>query len=57
MKNLWQDLKQVLGGEAVSDWPWLAERLGHLKVIEVADTLNGSKVAQSELEHRDRQLE
>jgi diguanylate cyclase (GGDEF)-like protein/PAS domain S-box-containing protein len=41
---------EVLGGEPVESWPWLCERLGHLKVIEVADTLNGSKVAAVELE-------
>jgi diguanylate cyclase (GGDEF)-like protein/PAS domain S-box-containing protein len=40
---------EVLAGENLGDWPWLVERLGHLRVIEVADTLDGSKVAQSEL--------
>jgi diguanylate cyclase (GGDEF)-like protein/PAS domain S-box-containing protein len=40
---------EVLEGENLGDWPWLVERLGHLRVIEVADTLDGSKVAQSEL--------
>ncbi len=40
----------VLAGEALDSWPWLRKRLGHLKVIEVADTLKGSKVAKAELE-------
>lgn len=40
----------VLAGEALDSWPWLSKRLGHLKVIEVADTLKGSKVAKAELE-------
>ena len=41
---------EVLAGEPIDNWPWLCERLGHLKVIEVADTLNSSKVAAAELE-------
>jgi diguanylate cyclase (GGDEF)-like protein/PAS domain S-box-containing protein len=41
---------EILGGESLENWPWLSERLGHLKVIEVADTLNGSRVATAELE-------
>jgi len=41
---------EVLGGEPLENWPWLRGRLGHLKVVEVADTLNGSKMAQAELE-------
>jgi diguanylate cyclase (GGDEF)-like protein/PAS domain S-box-containing protein len=40
----------VLQGEDLEDWPWLRERLGHLKVIEVADTLQGSRVSEAELE-------
>ena len=39
----------VMSGEALDDWPWMRERLGHLKVIEVADTLKGSKTSSSEL--------
>ena len=39
-----------LHGEALDSWPWLSKRLEHLKVIEVADTLKGSKVARAELE-------
>ena len=42
---------ETLVGESLEDWPWLCERLGHLKVIEVADTLNGSRIAEAEL-HR-----
>ena len=41
---------EVIGGEALESWPWLQKRLGHLKIIEVADTLNGSKVATAELQ-------
>jgi diguanylate cyclase (GGDEF)-like protein/PAS domain S-box-containing protein len=41
---------EVLRGEGLSDWPWLKRRLGHLKVIEVADTLQGSKSSRAELE-------
>jgi diguanylate cyclase (GGDEF)-like protein/PAS domain S-box-containing protein len=39
----------VLQGEVLGDWPWLCKRLGHLRVIEVADTVNGPKSAESEL--------
>ena len=39
----------VLKGENLGDWPWLVKRLGHLRVVEVADTLDGSKVAKAEL--------
>jgi len=39
----------VLQGEQLSDWPWLCKRLGHLRVIEVADTVNGPKSADAEL--------
>ena len=41
---------EVLEGEALDNWPWLRGRLGHLRVIEVADTLNGSKSSRGELE-------
>ena len=33
---------EALEGEPLDNWPWLRGRLGHLKVVEVADTLNGS---------------
>ena len=39
----------VLKGENLEDWPWLCNRLGHLRVIEVADTVGGPKSAKSEL--------
>lgn len=38
-----------LAGEPMDNWPWLRERLGHLKIVEVADTLNGSRQATAEL--------
>jgi len=40
---------EVLKGENLGDWPWLVKRLGHLSVVEVNDTLAGSKVAKAEL--------
>ncbi len=40
----------VLADERLDDWPWLRERLGHLRVIEVADTLGGPRAAKDELE-------
>ena len=39
----------VLQGEALASWPWLSERLGHLRVVEVADTKKGSKSSSAEL--------
>ena len=39
----------ILQGEKLEDWPWLCKRLGHLRVIEVADTVGGPKSAESEL--------
>jgi diguanylate cyclase (GGDEF)-like protein/PAS domain S-box-containing protein len=41
---------EVLGGEPLANWPWLYKRLGHLKIVEIADTLNGPKVATAELQ-------
>ena len=41
----------VLAGEKLDDWPWLRQRLDHLRVVEVADTMNGPAVAKNELEH------
>ena len=40
---------EMLGGEVLQTWPWLHKRLGHLKVIEVADTLKGAKNSSAEL--------
>ncbi len=39
----------VLKGEKLEDWPWLCKRLGHLRVIEVANTVGGPKSTESEL--------
>jgi diguanylate cyclase (GGDEF)-like protein/PAS domain S-box-containing protein len=40
----------VLAGEQLENWPWLQQRLGHLRIIEVADTVNGPRQAHDELE-------
>ncbi len=40
---------KVLTGESLADWPWLCKRLGHLRVIEVADTVKGPSAARDEL--------
>ncbi len=40
----------LLKNEKLDDWPWLCERLGHLRIIEVADTLTGPKGAKDELQ-------
>ena len=39
-----------LAGEKLADWPWLCSRLGHLRVVEVADTLSGPRPARDDLE-------
>ncbi len=41
---------EVLIGQQLDDWQWLQNRLGHLKVVEVADTLQGSKSSTQELQ-------
>ncbi|MEJ2128962.1 MAG: EAL domain-containing protein, partial [Woeseiaceae bacterium] len=41
---------EVLIGQKLDDWQWLQKRLGHLKVVEVADTLQGSRSSRAELE-------
>ena len=41
---------EMLNGEALENWSWLSKRLGHLKVIEVADTLKGPRSSKTELE-------
>ncbi len=38
----------VLQGENLESWPWLRRRLGHLRVIEIADTVGGQRSAQGE---------
>ena len=40
---------EVLGSDRTDDWPWLIRRLGHLKVIEIDDTIAGPAAAQAEL--------
>ncbi len=39
-----------LAGEKLEDWQWLRSRLGHLRVIEVADTMTGPAQARDDLE-------
>ena len=39
---------KVLQDEALSHWPWLIERLGHLKVVEIDNTLNAPAGAEAE---------
>ena len=39
-----------LVNEKLEDWQWLRGRLGHLRVVEVADTLRGPKAAKDDLE-------
>ena len=39
---------ETLTNEKLADWPWLCKRLGHLRIIEVADTVKGPRSAQEE---------
>ena len=39
----------LLQGEKLEDWPWLRERLGHLRIIEITETAGGPAVATDEL--------
>ena len=39
----------ALAGESLDDWPWLCQRLNHLRVIEINDTDAGPEVAREEL--------
>ncbi len=39
----------ALTGESLADWRWLSKRLGHLKIIEIADTDAGPKIAKAEM--------
>jgi diguanylate cyclase (GGDEF)-like protein/PAS domain S-box-containing protein len=41
---------EQLAGEKLEDWRWLRSRLGHLRVVEVADTMSGPKLARDDLE-------
>ncbi len=40
---------QVLEGDLLEHWDWLLGRLGHLKVIEIADTLSPPQAAAAEM--------
>ena len=40
---------KVLVDEKMEDWPWLQNRLGHLRVVEMVDTMSGPRVASDEL--------
>jgi diguanylate cyclase (GGDEF)-like protein/PAS domain S-box-containing protein len=41
---------ELLADEQLVDWQWLRNRLGHLRVVEVADTLQGPNAARDDLE-------
>ena len=38
----------ALTNESLSHWPWLSKRLGHLRLIEIADSAEGPKIAAAE---------
>ncbi len=40
----------VLAGEPLASWPWLTDRLGHLRVIEIDNSTDAPTAAQSEFE-------
>jgi diguanylate cyclase (GGDEF)-like protein/PAS domain S-box-containing protein len=40
---------EPLTGETLDTWPWLLARLGHLRLIDVPDTDDGSTMAKPEL--------
>ncbi len=40
---------EALEDEALADWPWLADRLGHLRVVEIGDTATATARAADEL--------
>ncbi|HUD96563.1 MAG TPA: EAL domain-containing protein [Woeseiaceae bacterium] len=39
----------ALTSEQLEHWPWLSQRLGHLRIVELADTDNGPAGAAAEL--------
>jgi PAS domain S-box-containing protein len=41
---------EPITGEALQDWPWLSKRLGHLRVIDIADTDSGPAAARAEMQ-------
>ncbi len=40
---------EALSGDSLDNWPWLLDRLGHLRVVEVSDTVAGTARAADEL--------
>ena len=38
----------ALTNESLSHWPWLSKRLGHLRLIEIADSAKGPEIAAAE---------
>ncbi len=41
---------EALTGDLIADWPWLSQRLGHLKIIEITGTEHGPDVAKAEMD-------
>ncbi len=41
---------EVLADEPLTNWPWLTDRLGHLRVIEIDNTADAPTAAQAEFE-------
>ena len=44
-----QARSEALEGEKLEDWPWLSDRLGHLRVVEIGDTTTATARAATEL--------
>ncbi len=38
----------ALARESLDDWPWLTQRLGHLRLVEIADTATNGEAARPE---------
>ena len=38
----------VLESDPLSNWPWLSKNLGHLRLVEIPDTVEGPKAAATE---------
>ncbi len=38
----------ALESDPLSNWPWLSKNLGHLRLVEIPDTVEGPKVAAAE---------
>lgn len=38
----------ALENDSLSDWPWLGRHLGHLRIVEIPDTVEGPKAAVME---------